>query len=211
MKRNALAIAGGIAAGTSLLLILLGGRRRSRPRGGRVAFVGDSIVARGIAVSDLNEVPGMTVTNLGVSGDTTGRMLARLPSYSFGYNEVIVMGMINDIMRRRWTAQQTIDNLRRIYRAVKASGARLVIVTSTPWGGYRAWTQAKQGIQDEVNQWLMFRRADGMADVVIDAYRPLVDPRRIGYLNPRYDAGDGLHLSVVGQHELARLIIGQAY
>lgn len=194
-----------------------GGKRRTTatwsmapPRPGRVLLIGDSIGAHGGFVRLLGQrLAGHTFQNQAVVGYTTGRMLTVAEQYlrPGAYSEVLVEGDLNDGERASlWTK----SNLRRIYQLARDSGARVVAISSTPWRGYTRWTQEGQRRQDEVRRWIM-TSAEGLLDAAVDVYEALEDPARPGYLNPRYEAQDHLHLNAEGQRVLGEEILRQAY
>jgi len=194
-----------IAAG---LGILFSGRRAPNP--GPSAAVGDSIVANGGFLRVLNSLQGYSWQNFGVVGNTTGQMLSRSDQWArASFTEILIMGCINDFSRRR-NVEWTIDNMRQMYELARGVGARLVVVTSTPWDRYAAWNGPKQLKQNRVLQW-QYAGADGLADVVVDAYHPLADPARPGALRRDYAARDQLHLNRSGQNRLGEVIIETAY
>lgn len=185
-------------------------RRGSAPRPGPAVAVGDSIVAHGGMVAVLNTLEGYTWRNHGVVGNSTRQMLARSPEWARrGTTEVLIMGNLNDLSHRH-DASWTIYNLRRLYSIARGLGARVVAVTSTPWRRYAVWTPEAQAKQDLINRWIL-SGADGLADAVVDAYSPLVDPATPAALDPRWAAPDGLHLNRDGQRELGEVIVGAAY
>jgi lysophospholipase L1-like esterase len=185
-------------------------RPTSAPRPGRVLLIGDSIGAHGGFVRLLGQrLSGHTFQNQAVVGYNTGRMLTVAEQYirPGAYSEVIVEGDLND---GDHAASWTKSNLRRIYQLARDSWARVIAVASTPWKGYTRWNPAAQARQDEVRRWIA-SGADGLVNATVDAYRTLEDQSRPGYLNPRYEAADHLHLNAEGQRMLGEEILRQAY
>ena len=164
---------------------------------GPYALVGDSI---GVGTSRYLQ----GVESFAVSGYSTARMLGvverEIRPHRFG--TVIVEGHLNDM---RLPAARSIDNLRQLYRAVRASGARVVAVTGTPWKGYRNWTAAHGNERSVVNDWIL-SGADGLVDRTIDVRPSFNDPARNGYLASAWNGGDNLHLNQDGYRRFAGLI-----
>jgi hypothetical protein len=205
---NLMGFLGWAALGVGAYLLLK--PRQSPPRPGPAAAVGDSIVAHPGFTAGLNKLRGYTWQNHGVVGNTTRSMLARADRWANPrFSEIVIMGNLND-MSPRLPPEWTIQNLRNLYRRAKAAGARVVAVTSTPWAGYTRWTPGEQADQNVVNGWIL-SGADGIPDVVVDAFHPLEDPQRPGHLRPEFAARDKLHLNRTGQVALTRAVIDQAY
>jgi lysophospholipase L1-like esterase len=185
--------------------------QRLSPRPGRAVAIGDSITAHGGYLRTLQQgLPGYQWENAGVVGNSTGQMLTRARSLLSGpgrYTDVIIAGDLNDGDR---SASYTVSNIRQMATRAKNTGHRVILVSSTPWRGYARWNQRGQDRQDEVRRWLL-SGAEGLADVVVDGYRPLEDPNRPTYLNPLYAANDRLHLNRIGQTKLGQEILRQAY
>jgi lysophospholipase L1-like esterase len=183
---------------------------RSAPRPGRAAAVGNSIVSSPIFTRALNQMRGYQWDNHGVSGNSSAQMLARAGQWARPeYKEILIMGNLNDMSPRR-SAAWTIVNLRNLYQRAKLTGARVVAVTSTPWKGYRSWSASEQRDQDEVNRWIL-AGADGIPDVVVNAYSSLESSPGSKELDRRWNGGDRLHLNRAGTERLVGTIMQSAY
>ena len=95
-----------VVIGAALVLVLLTSCAKTRVHGGTIVFLGDSITAGygldpGQGYPDLIQIPGMTMQNLGVPGNTSADGLQRLRDYVAGGTTpslvVIALGA-NDIL-----------------------------------------------------------------------------------------------------------------
>lgn len=107
------------------------------PPGSQVLALGDSLT-EGAGVTPQEAWPsllagktGWVVINGGVSGDTSGAALQRLPSLLDQYQPVLVLVTLggNDMLRRL-PQQETITNLTRIVALAKAHGAKPVLLAT---------------------------------------------------------------------------------
>ena len=105
------------------------------PRGSAVLALGDSLTyGYGATPTEsyparLAELTGWTVTNGGVSGDTSAQALARLPELLREHTPRLVIISIggNDFLRRQ-PENETRTNIRAIIQACKAAGAETLLV-----------------------------------------------------------------------------------
>lgn len=153
--------------------------------GTRVAFVGDSITEYwdSIAQPPLKQlVPGEF--NDGISGNTTGDMLARFDAVLAQKPEIVViLGGVNDI---RLLADPTIDNITAMADKAAASGARVVIATIPP---SHIWTISGALVTEATNDaaitlWNSQLRslAASYGYTIVDYYTALLGPD--GQQNP---------------------------
>lgn len=107
------------------------------PAGSRVVALGDSLTAGAGVVSAeawpdlLANRTGWLVVNGGVSGDTSGGALQRLPALLEEHKPVLVLVALggNDMLRRR-PEEETVANLGKILAMVKAHGAEPVLLAT---------------------------------------------------------------------------------
>ena len=105
--------------------------------GSRVLALGDSITAgAGVKLEEawpylLAGRTGWVVINGGVSGDTSGAGLKRLPSLLNEHKPVLVLVALggNDMLRRI-PPQETVANLERIIALTRAQGAKPVLLAT---------------------------------------------------------------------------------
>ena len=107
------------------------------PQGSRVLALGDSLTeGAGVAPGEawpnlLANRTGWVIVNGGVSGDTSGGALRRLPSLLETHNPVLVLVALggNDMLRHL-PQEETIANLGQILTMIKAHGAKPVLLAT---------------------------------------------------------------------------------
>lgn len=168
--------------------------------------LGDSLTAAGGYVEGLRRATGAPWDIVATVGIRSAAILRNAESALAPqrYSHVVVLAGIND---GDLDPQRTIDNLTAICRLVKASGARVILVSETPHRGYVGFQQRAWDRHLAVRQW-MLSQGRGVADVVVDSYQALEDPARPGWLRPDFARDDRLHLNGEGQGALGRLIAG---
>lgn len=110
-------------------------KHNALPRGSAVLALGDSLTyGYGANPTEsyparLAELTGWTITNGGVSGDTSAQALARLPELLREHTPRLVIISIggNDFLRRQ-PENETRTNIRAIIQACKAAGAETLLV-----------------------------------------------------------------------------------
>ena len=110
-------------------------KHNALPRGSAVLALGDSLTyGYGANPAEsyparLAELTGWTVTNGGVSGDTSAQALARLPELLREHTPHLVIISIggNDFLRRQ-PENETRANIRAIIQACKAADAEAILV-----------------------------------------------------------------------------------
>ncbi|ANP50351.1 lysophospholipase L1-like esterase [Streptomyces griseochromogenes] len=151
------------------------------------------------------------VLNAGIAGnrllrDGTGpSALARLDADALdraGVRVVIVLEGINDI---KGTPEATdpaafATAYRTLVARAHAHGIRVVGVTLTPYGGFSAYTAARETVRQQVNA---FIRTGGAFDAVADADAAVRDPAAPERILPGYDPGDHLHFNDAGMSAVA--------
>lgn len=126
-------------------------------------------------------------------------------------SDVIVLVGINDLGGRPdLPAAELVDGLQelvaRLHRPRERcpDGVHVVVGTLPPTGGAQLSDYAKvAGRREAVNDAI---RAGGIGDAVVDFDAALRDPDRPGFLDERYDSGDGLHPSSVGYARMADVV-----
>jgi acyl-CoA hydrolase len=112
-------------------------KQEAIPAGSPVLALGDSLT-EGYGVKPEEAWPallakrtGWAVVNGGVSGDTTGAALQRLPSLLDEYKPALVLVALggNDMLRHV-AQQETVANLDRILTLIKAHGAKAVLLAT---------------------------------------------------------------------------------
>jgi lysophospholipase L1-like esterase len=137
------------------------------------------------------------------AGPSALSRLARDVLATPGVSTVIVLEGINDIGQKPpATAPKLIAGLRTLVARLRARGLRVLLATLTPAGGNTKGfaTHAAVRTRTTVNHWI---RRGARVNGVIDFDAALRDAAAPGGLQPRYDSGDHLHPSRIGNQRLA--------
>lgn len=170
------------------------------PPGSRVLALGDSLTAgNGVAPEEawpdlLAKRTGWVVINGGVSGDTSGGALLRLPALLEEHHPVIVLVTLggNDMLRHI-AQKETIVNLGKILAMIKAHGAKPVLL-ATP----------KPSAMGAVFQTLS--AADFYRGVAEEQQVPLIEDAIAEVLSDPQMKGDPLHPNAAGHAQLSQKI-----
>lgn len=165
---------------------------RSQRIGGGVIFLGDSLT---VGLTTSNIAPRSE--NFGIGGDTIDGLIKRLPRYDLSNaNAIVVQIGINN-----WRADR-LTNIGMKYRhmlGLLPPGIPITVVSLAP---VNARTNLSFADARFPAAWLAANLAIAQACAArtqclfVDISKMLSD--RNGVLRPRYDSGDGLHLSSVG-------------
>jgi len=126
-----------LLAAAILLAACSKAKEEAIPPGSRVLALGDSLTA-GTGVTPAEAWPnllasrtGWLIINGGVSGDTSGGALQRLPPLLEEHTPVLVLVALggNDMLRRI-PRQETVANLEQIITLIKAHGAKPVLLAT---------------------------------------------------------------------------------
>lgn len=170
------------------------------PGGSRVLALGDSLTA-GAGVTPEEAWPdllagrtGWVVTNGGVSGDTSGDALRRLPSLLEEHNPVLVLVTLggNDMLHQL-PQEETVANLGQILTLIKAHGAKPALL-ATP----------KPSVAGAVFQNLS--AADFYRKVADEHQVPLIEDAVAEVLSDPKLKGDPLHPNAAGHALLSEKI-----
>ncbi|MFD5792628.1 GDSL-type esterase/lipase family protein [Streptomyces diastatochromogenes] len=154
------------------------------------------------------------VLNAGVAGNRLLRdgvgpsALARLDADALdraGVRALIVFEGINDIKGSPEANDPAAfaAAYRTLVARAHARGIRVVGVTLTPYGGYPAYTPAREAVRQRVNA---FIRTGGAFDAVADADAAVRDPAAPQRILPGYDPGDHLHFNDAGMNRVAKVV-----
>lgn len=173
------------------------------PPASRVLALGDSLTAGyGVAAEEAwpNRLAGMsgwTVINGGLSGDTSGGALRRLPPLLEEHDPALVLVTLggNDMLRHVPQAQ-TLDNLEQIIALIRAHGAQPVLL-ATP--------------QPSVAGALLrnLSAADFYRPLAEAQHVPLIEEAIADVLSDPDLKGDALHPNAAGHALLAEKIFGE--
>ncbi|MEV0178711.1 SGNH/GDSL hydrolase family protein [Streptomyces sp. NPDC050625] len=151
------------------------------------------------------------VLNAGLAGNRLLRdgvgpsALARLDADALsraGVRALIVLEGINDIKGSPEASDPVafVEAYREIVTRAHALGIRVVGATLTPYGGYSAFTAAREAVRQKVNALI---RTGGVFDAVVDLDAVVRDPASPERIRPDYDPGDHLHFNDAGMRVLA--------
>jgi lysophospholipase L1-like esterase len=173
-----------------------------------IAAVGDSITeAYGVDAEDsyieqAGRRLGVGVRRCGVSGQRTDEIAERLPACARGARVLIVQGGVNDLAQGV-SAQEAAANLRRMVRAGRGGGRRVLIAEVLPTNN--GYPQAVPLIADLNRRIRAIGRSEHVE--VLPVYRALEDPSAPGRMKSEWTV-DGDHPSVEGHRRLAALVPG---
>lgn len=131
-----------------------------------------------------------------------------------GVETVIVLEGLNDIgfsesdtptykPAPKVSAAELIAGHRKLIRAAKGEGVRVVGATLLPLGGSDHYGERAAKVSDEFNEWV---RTSGEYDAYVDFDRALADPSDGERIAPQYDSGDHLHPNDAGYRAMARAV-----
>lgn len=176
------------------------GKEEALPSGSRVVALGDSLTAAfGVAPGEawpdlLANRTGWIVVNAGVSGDTSGDALSRLPALLEEHNPVLVLVALggNDMLRSI-PQEDTISNLNQILAMIKTHGARPVLLAT-----------CRPSVVGAVFQNLS--AADFFRQVADQKQVPLIEDAIAEILSDPQMKGDPLHPNGAGHAQLFQKI-----
>lgn len=185
-----------------VLAAACGGKAKEAPLppGSRVLALGDSLTAgNGVASGEawpdlLAERTGWVVINGGVSGDTSGGALRRLPALLEQHDPLLVLVALggNDMLRHVPQAE-TIANLVRILDMIRAQGAKPVLL-ATP----------EPSVAGAVFRNLS--AADFYRQVADEQQVPMIEDAIADVLSDPQMKGDPLHPNAAGHAQLSQNI-----
>jgi lysophospholipase L1-like esterase len=122
-----------------------------------------------------------------------------------GARTLVVFEGINDIkgVPEAGDPAAYADAYRTLVSRAHARGIKVVGVTLTPFGGYSAYTAARESVRQHVNA---FIRTGGAFDAVADADAAVRDPADPTRIRPAYDPGDHLHFDDAGMAAVAATV-----
>lgn len=189
-----------LIVGIALLAACTPPKQATLPAGSWILALGDSLTA-GAGVSADQAwpalLPGLTgwqVFNGGVSGDTSGAALLRLPALLKQHDPVLVLVTLggNDMLRHVPQAE-TVANLEQIITLIKAHSAQPVLL-ATP----------KPSIADAVFRHLS--APDFYSELAIGQHIPLLEDAVAEVLSDPLMKTDLLHPNAAGHQRLSEII-----
>ncbi|GHE77111.1 SGNH hydrolase [Streptomyces longispororuber] len=101
------------------------------------------------------------------------------------------------------SAEELIDGHRKLIRAARAKGLKVVGATLLPLGGSDHYGKHAAAVSDAFNTWV---RTSGEYDGYVDFDKALADPQDPERIRPAYDSGDHLHPNDAGYRAMARAV-----
>ncbi len=149
--------------------------------------------------------PNYTTANHGKNSDILSGITTRFERSVLGqgYTAMHYLGPINDIQLE--TAAGVIwEAVEAIVDAALDDGMIVFLGITTPAGNFAAWNGTRQGILEDVRDFMLAK-----ADVtVVDWYTLMGDPDDPTKMLAEYDIGDGLHYSAAGCAFIAQHLAG---
>lgn len=147
-------------------------------------------------------IGGNRVQLAGGYGPTLLTRFARDVTSRPGIGTVVLLAGTNDVAAGLPAAVLT-SRLAQLCDQAHAAGLRVVLLTLPP--AHRRPARLEP-VRAAVDRWI---RTASAADAVVDADAVLRDPAQPTHLLPRYDRGDGLHLSPAGHRALGDAVAEQ--
>jgi lysophospholipase L1-like esterase len=144
--------------------------------------------------------PRISFRNMGVGGERTDEIRARLDAAVDGTDVLIVQGGINDVVQGR-EIELAAQDLEAMVRHGRALGLPVLLPDVLPWNN--GWPDAEPKIR-ALNVLIhdLAARSDGVT--LLPFHDTLEDPERPGRMHPDW-TDDGNHPSVAGHRRLAEL------
>lgn len=143
--------------------------------------------------------------NGGVPGDNTTQMLARLDAALAIPSDIMsVLGGANDFAQS-FTAAQTIANLTSIYAKIRASGRRLLVLTTMSRSTMN--TTAGYAYLATVNQFIKNYARTTPGVILADICSAMTDPATgVPYNTGTFYTADGTHPNAIGAQAMGKVI-----
>jgi lysophospholipase L1-like esterase len=184
---------------------------------GRVVFIGDSVTAL-FALPGLGQAEWLqhaNWTNKGISGQTSGEVLARFETDAVDLKPAIVVILVgtNDVYPG-WTPESSEANVEQMVEMATSAGIKVILGTIPPWNCVDQTvcamatnadpTTSRYARIDEWNAWLKQYAADH-GIVLADYWSALVADDEERY--PTVLTLDGVHPSAQGYSVLASIAV----
>jgi acyl-CoA thioesterase I len=176
-----------------------------------IASVGDSLtfgwMGNGTSYPSVlqERLPGVTVSNFGVPGDTTAQMIARFDKVlAVKPDFIIINGGVND---EEWISKNNVNhkvktietNIEIMVKMAKLGGAIPILSTMTPASCYGAYGVI---VKVQVNEWIKNYAKENSLNVIdFDAA-----VSKNNKLRQEYDSGDGCHMNAKGYRAMGNAI-----
>jgi|GEM_PF-3631261 len=148
------------------------------------------------------------VANLGVGGDTTEMMLARVSAAAaVQASWAVVLGGINDLAGNLYAPAVVTANLQAIYEALRASGKRVVAITILPpTAAHPLYSRGLMGRIQQVNRWIKAFCAATPGMIVVDGCAAVTDPASSDSAPVSGYYADTTHIGTLGAYYVGKAI-----
>ena len=183
-----------------------------------VAAMGDSLTDPkshgGLFLDHLRKkCPKSRFDNYGKGGQMANQMRKRFERDVFGddkprYTHVVILGGIGDIcgnLAAKRTAAKADADPGPMYTAAKKHDTSVLAMTLPPWGGAKAYDEARHAMSMEVSAWIRGRTKAKEVDFAVDLY-PLLSCGRERELCADYAWPDKLHWSRAGHDVVGKAL-----
>jgi lysophospholipase L1-like esterase len=143
--------------------------------------------------------PRLDCRNLGVGGERTDQIKARIPAALDGADVLVIQGGINDIVQGR-AIELAANDLRAMVKEGRAAGLQVLIAEVLPWN--KGWPDADVQIRLLNDAIRLIGDQEGVP--VLPFYETLEDPERPGRMRPEWTADEN-HPSIAGHRRLGEL------
>ena len=148
------------------------------------------------------------VANLGIGGDTTTQMLARVSTAADVQAPwAVVLGGTNDLAGNLAAPGVVTDNLRQIYEALRASGKRVIAITVLPvTAAHPLFSRGLMARIQQVNRWIKRYCAATPGMIVVDGAAAVTDPASSDSVPASGYYADATHPGTLGAYYVGKFL-----
>ena len=148
------------------------------------------------------------VANLGVGGDTTAMMLARVSAAAaVQASWAVVLGGINDLAGNLLAPGVVTTNLQAIYEALRTSGKRVVAITVLPvTAAHPLYSRGLAARVQQVNRWIKSYCATTPGMVLVDGCAAVTDPASSDSAPVSGYYADTTHIGTLGAYYVGKAL-----
>lgn len=166
---------------------------------------GNRLLREANTISSINSVFGKSGIQR-IEADVYGRYRPDIVILAEGINDLVHPG--NGCPKEELpTSEELISGILQLCEIIKGHGSKPFVATISPFYGYgQSWSEEKEYIRQNVNQWIRKQKVEKIID--IDGY--VKSEKNSACLDKKFDSGDHLHLNhIAGEwivNQLAREI-----
>ena len=153
------------------------------------------------------------VSNLGVGGDTTAQMLARINSVlAVDAEYVVVLGGSNELLGNYFTIDTVTSNLTAIYELLRAAGRKVIAVSTLPvTAAHPNYTQQAATRVRAVGNWIADYCRSHAGMIYVDGMGAVLDTTSSGLVPTTGYFADSTHPGVPGAYAIGKAIKTTVY